>query len=150
MKNSILTLAASFLCLTASAQFVATVEVKEDIPGLCNKKEVYALFPFDGQVEATCSLDDKGIKEKMNAELQFLKDKPKYKDEGMIGLYINCNGEVVKCEMDNKTKSPELDKQIEALFNSLTGWKAGTLNGKAVDSMLLFSFEIKKGQVVID
>jgi hypothetical protein len=52
--------------------------------------------------------------------------------------------------MDNKTKSPELDKQIEALFNSLTGWKAGTLNGKAVDSMLLFSFEIKKGQVVID
>jgi len=149
MKNAVLILATAFLSLNASAQFVAKVEVKEDIPGLCDKKEVYALFPFDGQVEATCSLTEDQIKEKMNAELQFLIDNPKYKDEGMIGLYINCKGEVVKCEMDNNTKSQELDKQIEALFNSLTGWNAGTLNGKAVDSMLLFSFEIKKGKVVI-
>ncbi len=46
----------------------------------------------------------------------------------MIALVINCKGVVVKCRMDNNTRSPELDKQIEAVFNSLSEWKAGKLN----------------------
>ena len=123
MRKAIFTLTAGFLSLSATAQFVAKVEVKEDILGLCNKKEVYALLPFDGQVEAKCSLTEKEIEEKLNAELQFLKDNPKYKDEGMIGIYINCDGEMVQCKMDNNTKSEELDKQLEAIFNALTGWQ---------------------------
>ena len=49
--------------------------------------------------------------------------------------------------MDNETKNPELDKQIEAVFNSLGEWKAGKLNGKEVDSSILYSFKIKKGEI---
>ena len=44
MKKTILTLIIGFIGLTASAQFVAKMEVKEDIPGICDKNEVYALF----------------------------------------------------------------------------------------------------------
>ncbi len=136
---------------TASAQFVAKMEVKEDIPGICDKNEVYALFPMmDGQDEAICPVSKDEILKRLNAEVKYLKDKPKYKDKGMIGLIINCKGELVKCEMDNETQSPELDKQIEEVFNSLGEWKAGKLNGKAVDSSRLFSFKIKKGVFTFD
>lgn len=137
--------------LTASAQFVAKMEVKEDIPGLCDKNEVYALFhSFKGQEDAVCPLTEEEILKRLNEEVSFLKDNPKYKDKGMIGMIINCKGEVVQCKMDNKTRSPELDKQIETVFNSLGVWKTGKLNGKAVDSLKLFSFTIKKGKISFD
>ena len=76
-----------------------------------------------------------------------MKDNPKYDDKGMIGLVINCKGEVVQCKMDNKTKTPELDKQIEDVFNSLGQWTSGKLNGKEVDTSRLFSFKIKNGKI---
>jgi hypothetical protein len=151
MKKTILTLLIGIIGLTASAQFVAKMEVKEDIPGICDKNEVYALFSsFEGQDKAICPITKEYILKRLNSEIQFLKDNPKYKDKGMIGLVINCKGEVVKCKMDNKTKSAELDKQIEAVFNSLGEWKSGKLNGKNVDSSELFSFKIKKGVISFD
>ena len=139
------------MALTASAQLVAKMQIKEDIPGLCNKNEVYALFPsFKGQEEAVCPVTKEEILKRLNAEVAFLKTNPKYKDKGMMGLIINCKGEVVKCKMDNKTKSPELDQQIEAVFNSLGQWKAGKLNGQEIDSSRLFSFKIKNGEFTFD
>ena len=151
MKKTGLFAVTMLLGLSASAQFVARVEVKEDIPGICNKNEVYALFPMlEGQVEAECPMTDEEILKRLNAEVAFLKENPKYSDKGMIGLFINCEGKVVKCEMDNNTKSPELDKQIEAVFNSLGEWKAGKLNGEEVDSSILFSFKIKNGKISFD
>ena len=151
MKKTILTLLIGCIGVTASAQFVAKMEVKEDIPGICDKNEVYALFTsFDGQDEAICPISKDEILKRLNSEIQFLKDNPKYKDKGMIGLIINCRGEVIKSKMDNKTKNTELDKQIEAVFNSLGEWKAGKLNGKNIDSSRLFSFKIKKGVISFD
>ncbi|MGL5892649.1 MAG: hypothetical protein ACRC3B_22340 [Bacteroidia bacterium] len=151
MKKAILILFTTFSGLAASAQLVAKMEVKEDIPGLCDKNEVYALFPsFKGQEEAVCSFTKEEILQKLNTEVTFLKDKPKYKDKGMINLIISCKGELVKCKMDNHTSSTELDKQIEAVFNSLGPWKAGKLNGKEVDSSQLFSFNIKNGKFVFN
>ena len=151
MKKTILILLTSVFGLTASAQFVAKMEVKEDIPGICDKNEVYALFPsFKGQEEAVCPVTKDEILQKLNSEVSFLKDNPKYKDKGIIGLVINCKGEVVKCKMDNKTKSIELDKQIEAVFNSFGTWKTGKLNGKEVDTSRLFSFNIKNGKFTFD
>jgi len=152
MRKLILVFITTFsIGLSASAQFVAKMEVKEDIPGICDKNEVYALFPmFDGQEEAVCPITKDQILKRLNTEIQFLKDNPKYKDKGMIGLVINCKGEVVKCKMDNKTKSSELDKQIENVYNSLGEWKAGKLNGKEVDSSKLYSFKIKKGIITFD
>jgi len=151
MKKTILILLTSIIGLSLSAQFVAKMEVKEDIPGICDKNEVYSLFgSFKGQDVAICPISKDEILKRLNSEIQFLKDNPKYKGKGMIGLIINCKGIVVSCEMDNKTKSPELDKQIEAVFGSLGDWKAGKLNGKEVDSSRLYSFKIKKGKISFD
>ena len=151
MKKLFFLLFISLSSYSTFAQLVAKMEIKEPIEGLCNEKEVYALFPmFGDQDEAVCALSDQDILERLNTEVQFLKDNPKYSDKGMIGIIINCKGEVVQCKMDNNTKEPELDKQIEAVFNSLGEWKAGKLYGKEVDSSKLFSFKIKKGKITFD
>lgn len=151
MKKIIFTAFVAMITFSASAQFVARMEVKEDIPGICDKNEVYALFPsLKGQKEAVCPISEKEIAKRLNAEVQFLKDHPKFKGKGMMGLIINCKGEVVQCKMDNKTKSKELDEQIESVFNNLGEWKPGKLNKKAVDSSRLFSFKIKKGKLSFD
>lgn len=151
VKKIFSTLLVFIIGFTASAQFVAKMEVKEPIDGICDPKEVYALFPsFEGQVEAICPVSKEDILKRLNSEIEFLITNPKYKDKGMIGLVINCKGDVVRCEMDNKTKSIDLDKQIELVFNSLGVWKSGKLNGKNVDSSLLFSFKIKKGVIIFE
>ena len=136
---------------TTSAQFVAKMEIKEPISGLCSDQDVYALIPgLKGQVPAQCSLSKEQINDKLNSEIQFLKDNPDYNDKGMIGLVINCKGQLVQCKMDNKTKSPELDSQIEKVFNSLGDWTAGKLNKKNVDTSRLFSFTIENGRISIN
>jgi hypothetical protein len=151
MRKMILTVLIGLIGLTVSAQFVAIMEVEEDIPGICDINKVYALFPsLKGQEEATCPLSDEEILKRLNEEVQFLKDNPKHKDKGMIGLIINCKGELLVSKMDNKTKNEELDRQIEAVFNSLGEWKPGKLDGQNVDSSLLFSFKIKKGVITFD
>jgi hypothetical protein len=135
---------------TASAQFVAKMEIKDSIPGLCDKNEVYALFPmFKGQEEAPCPMNNTEIQARLEEEVVFLKKNANYKDKGMVNIIINCKGEVVKCEMDNKTKSEELDKQIVDVFKTLGTWKPGKLNGKPVDSSRLWSFDIKKGKIYL-
>ena len=151
MKKTFLILMTIAIYSTVSAQFVAKMEVKEPIEGICDENEVYALFPMlDGQEEAVCPVSKEEIINRLNNEVAFLKENPKYKDKGMIGIIINCKGEVVQCKMDNKTKSEELDKQIEAVFNSLGEWEAGKLNRKEVDSSRLFSFKIKNGKITFD
>jgi len=112
---------------------------------------VYAVIPgLKGQVPAQCSLSKDQIHEKLNAEIQFLKDNPDYNDKGMIGLIINCEGKLIQCKMDNKTKSPELDTQIEQVFNTLGEWTAGKLNKKSVDTSKLYSFTIEKGKIILN
>ena len=81
MKKSLLIALSFAFTMCASAQLVAKMEVKEDIPGICDKNEVYALMPyFEGQVEALCPISETEIAKKLNAEVQFLKDNPKHKD----------------------------------------------------------------------
>lgn len=151
MPQTILTLICFLICFSSSAQFVAVMEVKEPIPGVCNDKKVYALFPgFKGQEEAVCPVSEAEILQRLNTDVKFLIDNPNYNDKGMIGLVINCEGKVVQCRMDNKTKNPELDKQIEAVFNSLGEWKPGKLKRKNVDTSQLFSFVITNGKVSFD
>lgn len=140
-----------FVFYSVPAQFVARVEIKDSIPGICNSKEVYAIFPmFKGQEQAVCPVTDDTINARLSNEVTFLKDNPKYSDKGMVNIIINCKGEVVKCEMDNKTHSEELDKQIVAVFNSLGQWKAGKVDGNTVDSARLWSFKIKKGKIAVE
>lgn len=150
MKKILLVPFLCILCHIAQAQFVAKMEIKDNdtITGLCNRKEVYSLFPmFKGQEKAVCAVSDDEIEERLNNEVHFLKENPKHTDKGMVSIIINCKGEVVRCETDNKTKDAELDKQILAVFSTLKNWKAGKLDGKHVDSVTLWSFEIKKGEL---
>lgn len=148
MPRLILSILFLALCYSSSGQFIARMQVKEPIPGLCDQKNVYALFPgFKGQQEAVCPVSKDVILQRLNNEVKFLQKNPQYEDKGMIGLIINCKGEVVQCKMDNKTRSRELDAQIEAVFNSLGQWEAGKLKRKPVDTSKLFSFVIKDGKV---
>ena len=139
-----------FISLTAAAssQIVATLELKEDVLGICNKKEVYALFPsLAGQKEAVCSKSKDDLLKDLN-DIPFIKSAdPKFKSKGMVNILVNFKGQVVQCEIDNKTKDPALDKQIVAVFKTLTFTESGKLNGKSVDSSLLYSFKIKKGEI---
>jgi hypothetical protein len=151
MAKTILILLFLVIYCASSAQFVAMMEVKEPIPGLCNANQVYVLLSaFKGQEKAVCPVSEDAILQRLNSEVKFLIDNPEYDDKGMIGLVINCKGDVVQCNMDNKTKSPELDKQIEDVFNSLGDWKPGKLKRKDVDTSQLFSFVIKDGKVSFD
>jgi hypothetical protein len=151
MKKLISVSIALTICTFSMAQFAARMEVKGHIEGVCDEKNVYVIFPmWKGQVEARCPLSKKEITNRLNAEVVFLKDSSNYEDKGIVDIIINCKGEVVKCEMDNKTRNSELDKQIVAVFNSLGSWKPGKVDDKTTDTCKLWSFEIKKGQITID
>lgn len=139
------------ISFSSHSQMVARAEIKDKIDGICDIKNVYTLLPmFGDQVEAVCSVPDSTIEGKLNREVAFLKDKPKYKDKGMVSIIINCKGEVVQCKIDNETKSPVLDDQIVNVFKTLTSWRAGKLNGKDVDTIRLWSFEIKSGKITLN
>jgi hypothetical protein len=68
----------------------------------------------------------------------------------MVNCIINCKGELIRCEIDNKSGSDELDNQVLKVFSSLKTWKAGTLDGVAVDTTILYSIEIKKGIIHLE
>ena len=150
MKKTFLILMILAFYSTVSAQFITILEVDELIEGVCDNSKIYALFSIlEGQVEPVPPISREEILNKLNTEVSYLKEHPKSKYKGMVNMIINCKGEVVKCEMENTDKS-ELDKQIVAIFNSLEKWKAGKLDGKDVDSNVLFSFKIIKGRFTFD
>jgi hypothetical protein len=153
MKRITLGISAFFLYCCATAQFVARMEVKDtdSLPGICDRKNIYTLFPmFKGQEEAVCAAYKDEIEERLNKEVAWLKENPKEIEKGMVNMIISCKGEVVRCETDNKTKSEELDKQILAVFSTLKTWKPGKLDGKEVDSLTLRGFEIRKGKLKLN
>jgi hypothetical protein len=130
---------------------VATMQVDEPITGVCNNSQIFVILPISGnnQVEAQAPMTDKEIEAKLNANLPFLQDKPDYKDKGMVNLIINCKGELVRCQIDNKTKSPELDSQIVAVFAEMKIWTPGKINNKPVDTAVLYSFSIENGKITV-
>ncbi len=150
MKKTIVFLFSLFAVHAASAQFVARMQVKDALPGACDSTNVYALFSgFDGQVKPVPELTKKQIEDLLNKEVKFLQENPKFKGEMMINCIINCSGEMIRCEVDNKSGNDELDQQILAVFKKLTKWTPGLLNGQAVDAVELFTVEIKKGKITI-
>jgi hypothetical protein len=134
-----------------NGQIISKYSMTETIDGICNQNEVYGLFDgSDGQVEAKCSLTTKQIETLLNEKVDFLVKNPNYKDKGQIGCFINCKGTVVEWDISVKSKDADLDRQILEIFKSLSNWTAGTLNGKNVDSRLLFKYKIKKGHLTLD
>jgi hypothetical protein len=149
MKNLLIAVFGIMAWNTTSAQFIAVVEMKEPLEGICNNDEVYALFPgLTGQVAAESEVSKEELLKMLN-EIPFLTANPKFKAKGMISFFVNCEGEMLGCEMDrkNSTGNAELDAQIVEVFKKLKTWKPGTLNGNNVDSSLLYSFEVRKGKI---
>lgn len=150
----IFTLSSFFSCTSSKysslSNMVAKMHVDEPIEGACDYNSIYALLPIGNQIEATHKMSEDEILKKLNEEVAFLKDKPNYSDKGMVGLIINCKGELIQTRTSNKTQNPDLDQQIVDVFATLKTWTPGTLNGTAVDSSLLFSFNIKDGKIFFD
>lgn len=130
---------------------VAAMEVKEPINGVCDNSNVIVILPFpgNGQVSAKAPKTNLEIAQELNEKVLFLKDKPDYEDTGMVNLIINCKGNLVKCDIDNETKSPELDKQIVAVFSELKNWTAGKVNNNSVDTVVMYRFTIKNGKILL-
>ncbi|MCJ8290427.1 MAG: hypothetical protein HRT58_12240 [Crocinitomicaceae bacterium] len=151
MKKTLITFGLMLIALTARTQLIATVQMDETVEGICNHDEVFSLYSgWEGQVEPKCSLNKEEMEAILNETLQFLKDNPKFKSKGMVGVFINCEGIALKWEVSVKSKKSELDEQIIKVFETFNDWESGTLNGKAVDSHELFSYQIKKGTLTIN
>ena len=150
MRKTILVFLTVLTCYISSAQFVARMEVKDKdtLNGVCDRRDIYTMFPmFKEQEEAVCSVSNKEIGKRLNDEVSYLKENTVKEDKGIVSIIINCKGEVIRCATDNKTKSEELDKQILAVFLTLKEWKPAKLNGKKVDSLRLFGFDIADGKI---
>jgi hypothetical protein len=148
MKTKTLIYALFFVVNSLSAQLIATMEVKEPIPGTCSEKTVYALFSgFKGQTEPKPPLTKEEIQTQLTNTISFIKDNPKFKGKLMISCIINCKGEMVKCSIDNKSGNDDLDKQVLTVFSLLLKWSPGIFDNKNVDCVELFSVEVKKGKI---
>ncbi len=151
MKKVSFILLLLLLTFTSFSQFVARAQIKEKVEGICDIKNVYALMGMlKGQKEAVCAINKSEIEQMLNDSVPFIKDSARFTDKGMVSIIINCKGKVVQCKTDNTTKSPVLDEQIVAVFKNLTEWKAGQLDGEDVDSIRLWSFEIKNGKLKLN
>ncbi len=130
---------------------VATMVVEEPIEGVCDNSNVISIFTFpgNGQVKAKAPKTNEEITLELNSKVSFLQDKPDYEDKGMVNLIINCNGELVRCNISIETKSTELDNQIVAVFAEMKMWTAGKLNDDFVDTTVLYSFTIKNGEIIL-
>lgn len=139
-----------FLCLSSQAQLIATVELKEPVEGMC-AETMYALFSgFDGQQQPTCSLSDEELVQLMNEEIEYLKTHPKAKGKGVMGLFINCDGEVIQTSSGLEDSDSELSNQIEQFLMEHGEWEPGTFNDENVDCSELISIKIKKGVIYLD
>lgn len=143
------TLAACKTPQSSSSFPVARMQVKEPIEGVCDNENIIAILPFpDGkQVKAKAPKTEEELENMLNTDVPFLKENPTYSDKGMVNLIVNCHGEMVQCQIDNKTKHPELDAQIVAVFATLNDWVPGTVNGYKVDTSVLYSFTIENGKL---
>ena len=131
---------------------VARLQVEEPIEGVCDNANVIAILPLpgNGQVKAKAPKTEEELTKELNAKVTYLEGKTDYEDKGMVGLIVNCKGELVRCQIDNKTKSPELDSQIVAVFAEMKSWTEGTINKNPVDTSVLYSFTIKDGKITVN
>jgi len=148
-------LALGILCSCAASKksstknLIARMEVKVPIKGVCDNNNVVVVLPFPGnrQVRAKAPKTNAELTQELNDKVSFLKDKPDYEDKGTVNIIINCKGELVRCEIDKKTKSPELDSQILAVFAEMKKWTAGKIGNESFDTMDFYSFTIKNGKI---
>ncbi len=153
MKKQLLFILALISCCVVKAQFVATMEVKEPIEGVCNQNGVYVILPIGSkkQVKAKSKLSDQEMEARFNA-LSYWKEHTEFEKNITFNLIINCKGKQVRQWFnndDNKTKDEVLNQQLLEVVASFKEWKPATIKKKKVDSSLFISIEIKDGKVTM-
>lgn len=134
---------------SVSAQQAVTIQSDENIPGVCDKNEIYIMFSYKGQEKAVCETSTDEILKRLNSEVPLIKDNSIESYKTLVSLIINCNGKMVQCKLSGEKHIPELDKQIKLVFNSLGSWNAAKFFDKDVDSIILYTIEIKNGEFSI-
>lgn len=138
-----------FFSHLAQSQGVTRIFLNEPIEGLCEDTNIYVLFnTFPNQEMADCRLTSQEMIQILNDTILYLKDHPKTKINGMVSIIINCKGEVIHCVVDGKKQIAELNEELINYFMGMETWRAGLLDDREVDSVVFFSFEIKKGRFV--
>ena len=146
-KYLLLFVVGSIIPITSQAQFVAKLIVEHEFTGACDIESIYAIFGSSANsYPAACPITRDEIVTRLNSEVSYVNENQAYSDEGVVAVIINCEGKLVSCYMDRKTKNETLDNQIMAVFNTLETWKPGVMNGQKVDSTQLFNFSIRKGK----
>jgi len=153
MKKQLLFILALVSSFVVNAQFVATMEVKEPIEGVCNQNGVYVILPIGSkkQVKAKSKLSDQEMEARFNA-LSYWKEHPEFEKKITFNLVINCKGEQVRQSFnnnDNKTEDEVLNQQLLEVVASFKEWKPATIKKKKVDSSLFLSIVVKNGKVMI-
>ena len=138
---------------TANAQFIATMEVKEPIEGVCNQNGVYVILPFGNkkQTKAKSLLSDEEMEKRFNT-IEYWKSHPEFEKEITFNLVINCKGELVRQSFnnnENKTKDEALNEKLLEIVASFKEWKPATIKKKKVDSSLFLTIKIKNGKVTL-
>lgn len=134
---------------SSGMNMVARMQVTEPIDGVCDNANIIAVLPLpgNGQVEAVPPISESKIEAELNTSVAFLSDYPDFEGKGGVNLIVNCKGEMVKCSIDNKSSSDELNQQVLAVFANLKKWKPGTIQNKPVDTVVLYSFTVKNGKI---
>lgn len=132
----------------AQTQLTTVDTIENKINGFCNEADLYIIINgFGYQQEAKCPISNNELTNRLE-ELQFFQENPKFKGEKIIKVDINCNGEVVNVE--SKFSDSNLNRQIIDMFFSLGNYTPGKIQSKNVDSSVLYSLEIKKGELILN
>jgi hypothetical protein len=132
--------------------FIATMELPEPIPGVCNPDMVVVILPLPNanQKEAKAPVTEEEMQIQLNKILaEDLKDLTLEAD-GMFRLIVNCRGKLVDVAVDNEELPEPMSSKVKAYFMGLGKWSAGRYGKKAVDTVTLISFKIEEGVLSFD
>lgn len=150
IKSFFLIAVFQFINNLSHAQFIATVELKEPIDGMCSET-MFALFSsLDNQQQAKLNMTDQELIALMNEKIPSLKTNLKFKADAVMAFYINCESEVIKTSSGLKDKTSQLSIEIEKFLAETGSWTAGKYQNENVDCSELIAIKIKKGVIYLD
>lgn len=128
-------------------EMVATMELNEEIEGLCDPEFVVAVLPFPGSTQKgpVPPKSEEALAHELSEKVKLSKSQQEKNLEGMLQFIVNCEGSMRRCQMSNSTGDETLDKAIVKIASKLEIWEPGKVGGKAVDTVDLMSFTIEKG-----
>jgi acetylornithine deacetylase/succinyl-diaminopimelate desuccinylase-like protein len=112
----------------------------------CKPATVY--FMMRGKGKPQESLE--AIEAKLNEQVSYAKDNPKFKAKPAVQFVVNCRGELGGAfHMVTESGSQELDAALIAFFKTLTVWKPASISGAPVDSWYMWRLSVKGGRIAI-